>query len=74
MELYQGSWLAWKVHDNYTTSDLYYDHETGVYVGRRLQGVGYSVIEWLVASKGIDGLVAGPRPPHRFTMMEFGGR
>ena len=60
-ERFRDTWDAWKVHDSESTATRYFDTATGVYVGRRLVGVGYTVDEWLVEATGPGG-GTGPGP------------
>ncbi len=54
---FKDTWNCWLVIDPETTAELYYDKATGVLVGRKFAGVGYTITEWL---SGVSGL---KRPP-----------
>ncbi len=62
--LYKGRWHAWRVIEPETSAELYYDKTTGVLVGRKITGVGFTVTEWLTSAKGLAGLANCP-PPNR---------
>lgn len=67
---HRDTWDAYKVHDPDSTSTLFFDSATGIYVGRRLVGVGFVLDEWLVRSRGIEGLTDGPEPRAQFELLD----
>jgi len=62
---WQNQWDVYRVIDD-MSGDVFYDTRTGVLVGRRWNGVGVQVEEWLVSHDGIPGLGACPPPNRRF--------
>jgi hypothetical protein len=58
---FRETWVTWRVIDPETSTELYYDKATGVLVGRKFVGVGFTVTEWLTAVQGVAGI--GNCPP-----------
>lgn len=61
---WRSVWSTWRVHDDESTTDRFYDTRSGVLVGSSFKGVGFVVTEWLVASKNVVGAPPGI-PPNR---------
>ncbi|MCE9637955.1 MAG: hypothetical protein K8T90_19820 [Planctomycetes bacterium] len=66
-ERWQATWAAFKVHDDQSTTDYYFDSASGVLVGSSFKGVGFVVTEWLVDSEHVAGATKGPAANRDFT-------
>lgn len=65
-ERWQNAWACWKVHDQESTRDLYFDTKTGLLVGSRFVGVGFVVTAWLTEAHNVRGVGACPPPNRNF--------
>src|SRR5262245_58222708 len=63
---FKDTWNCWLVVDPESTSELYYDKTTGVLVGRKFAGVGYTVTEWLSGATGLKKPLATVRQNRNF--------
>jgi hypothetical protein len=63
---FKDTWDCWVVVDPETTAELYYDKATGVLVGRRFSGIGYTVTEWLSGASGFRKPLATVRANRSF--------
>ena len=63
---FKGTWDCWLVVDPETTAELYYDKATGVLVGRKFSGIGYTVTEWLSGASGLKRPLTAVPPNRNF--------
>lgn len=50
---FKDTWNCWVVVEPATTAELYYDKASGILVGRKFSGIGYSITEWLSGATGL---------------------
>jgi hypothetical protein len=67
---FRGAWDTWRVVDPDTSTELYYDKATGMLVGRKFSGVGFTVTEWLTEAKGVAGIGRCPPANRSFEIPE----
>jgi len=67
---FRKTWDAWRVVDPDTSTELYYDKATGVLVGRKFVGVGFTVTEWLTEAPGVTGIGRCPPANRSFEIRE----
>jgi hypothetical protein len=61
---FKDKWDCWVVVHPETTAELYYDKASGVLVGRKFAGIGFTVTEWLSGATGLKKPLA-TLPPNR---------
>ena len=71
-ERWQGAWACWKVHQDASTLDLYFDTKTGVLVGSSFGGVGFKITAWLVEAHNVAGVANGPPANRNFNVTDGG--
>lgn len=64
---WQGAWTSWKLIHPRTTAEFYFDSNTGLLVGRRMPGIGWTSTSWLVGAQNVPGARPGPAPPYDFS-------